>query len=101
VWNAGLMYFNGDFSTVWADYQSDLTADPLAHPEYHYPGSQEYVVSCLHKHGITPTDAAAHFCYSFYEGDCRNFPSETQIACFPMAPKPWDITPRPWCIPPL
>ena len=43
----------------------------------------------------------AHYCYSFYEGDCRNFPSETQIACFPMTPKPWDITPRPWCIPEL
>ena len=101
IWNAGLMYLNGDFSGVWADYQSALAADPLAHPEYHYPGSQEYIVSCLHKHGITPTDVAAHYCYSFYEGDCRNFPSETQIACFPMTPKPWDITPRPWCVPEL
>ena len=69
IWNAGLMYFNGDFSGVWEDYQSDLAAGPLSNPEYHYPGSQEYIVSCLHKHGITPTDVAAHYCYSFYEGD--------------------------------
>ena len=101
IWNAGLMYFNGDFSVVWADYQSDLASGPPSNPEYHYPGSQEYIVSCLHKHGITPTDVAAHYCYNFFEGKCEWFPSETQFACFPMTPKPWDITPRPWCIPEL
>ena len=100
VWNAGLMYFNGDFSGVWKAYNNDLDFR-FSDPQYHYPGSQEYIVAGLLAQGDYPTDIVRHVCYSFYEGDCRRLPSETQIACFPMTPKPWDITPRPWCVPEL
>ena len=101
VWNAGLMYFSGDFSSVWIDYLQDLSTGWEDHPEYNYPGSQEYIVSRLHKAGVTIHDVIRHFCYNFFEGKCEWFPSETQIACFPMSPKPWDIKPRPWCVPPM
>lgn len=100
IWNAGLMYFNGDFSGVWSTYDIDINYR-FSDPQYHCPGSQEYIVACLLSQGDYPVDIVRHFCYSFYEGDCRNFPSETQIACFPMTPKPWDIQPRPWCVPEL
>lgn len=101
VWNAGLMYFSGAFGAVWWDYLCDLDDHAKVDPEYHFPGSQEYIVARLLAHDVCPVDIVRHVCYNFFEGDCRRLPSETQIACFPMTPKPWDIIPRPWCVPEL
>ena len=100
VWNFGVTFWRGDFSYVYDTYARDIQ-HTYRHPHYQHISVQEFIYDTLRTHDVFPRDVEAHVMTRFYNGPDRSHPPGTVILQFPDHPKPWDITPRPWCIPEL
>lgn len=98
TWNGGLMYWRGDYSSIFERFEHDSQLGGQYSPGWQCIGTQEFITTAARAGGITPLDIEAHFCTRFYNGNPDTIPSCTQILQFPGTPKPWDLSPRPaWC----
>jgi hypothetical protein len=101
TWGGGLTYFRGDFSFIFQSFQLDCAAGGQQHPHFQCIAVQEFVTSCLRARGMSPRDIEAHFCVRYYQGYRESISPEAHFAIFPDHPKPWELTPRPYWVPPL
>jgi len=100
LWNAGIMYFRGDFSFVYDEYKKRAVKRDLTNPSFCFISSQEFISGVLFKHDVQIHDVMNHISLELYRSRDKvlKYPREnSKVVHFLAECKPWNMD-VPWMI---